>query len=299
MNLFDRALSMMLPIVPKAIVGRVARRYVAGAEIEEALDRVRKLSARGASSTVDVLGEEIKELSEGEETAQAYLDVLNAIAEHGLDSNISVKLTAFGLRQDEDVCYTRLRGVVERARELDNFVRIDMEDSSTTDATLAQYRRLRKDGFDNCGAVLQAYMRRTLDDVDSLAELVPGYRICKGIYIEPEPVAYQEFDEVNRNYLASLERMLKGGSFVGIATHDRKLVEGAFEIIKRMGLGPEQYEFQMLLGVEEALGDEIIAAGHRMRVYVPYGREWYAYCVRRLKENPKIGRYVLLAMFRR
>ncbi|MCB9834373.1 MAG: proline dehydrogenase family protein [Planctomycetes bacterium] len=295
---FDRMLAASLPMVPKPIVRRVASRYVAGDSLADAVARARELIARGARVTMDVLGEEIKDVREGEATRDSYLELLDTIRRENLDGNISIKLTAFGLKLDPEVTYGRVRDVVQRARELDNFVRIDMEDSPVTSATIGIFRRLREEGFDNVGIVLQAYLRRTLADVEGMADIRAHYRLCKGIYVEPEKIAYKGYEEINANFLAVLERMFELGSYVGIATHDHAVVAGAEEIIRRRGLDRDAYEFQMLLGVDEALGQRLLADGHRLRVYVPFGSQWYAYCMRRLKENPKIGRYVLQGMFK-
>ena len=296
---FDRIMVGLLPLVPRAVVWRVASRYVAGKTLSAAMVRCRRIMELGARVTLDVLGEEIEHIDAGEQAVRSYFDVLDAIRKEGIDGNISVKLTAFGLKLDEEVTYTRVRSVVARARKLDNFVRIDMEDSSCTTATLAIYRRLREEGFDNAGVVLQAYMRRSMDDVRALADLKPNYRLCKGIYVEPEDVAIQDPEEINRNYLALLEAMLDGGSYVGIATHDRALVDSAEEVLRERKLPKDAYEFQMLLGVDQTLGLRILESGHALRIYVPFGEQWHAYCVRRLQENPRIGRYVLQGMFRR
>ncbi len=298
-NLFDKAIAASLPLIPKAIVRRFARRYVAGEHLEDAVARVKELKSWGASATLDVLGEEIESIEAGERARLDYLRVLEVIKDEALDANISIKLTAFGLKLDPEATYSRVRDVVQRAREFSNFVRIDMEDSSTTTATIEIYRRLRAEGFDNIGLVLQAYMRRSLADVEALSELVPSYRLCKGIYVEPEEVAYKEFGEVSDNFIAVLEKMLETKSYVGIATHDHALAKRAEKAIAERGTDVSSYEFQMLLGVDQPLGTRLMEAGHNLRVYVPFGDEWYLYCMRRLKENPKIGRYVLFGLFKR
>lgn len=296
---FDRLLAASLPLVPRPIVRRVARRYVAGEKLDEAVARVRELTARGACATIDVLGEEIEDVREGERARDAYLEVLDIIAREKLDANVSIKLTAFGLKLDPELTYERVRAVVIRARELNNFVRIDMEDATVTTKTIAVFRRLREEGFANVGIVLQGYLHRTMADVESLADIRAHYRLCKGIYVESEKIAFKGYEEINANYLKVLDRMFELGSYVGIATHDHAIVHGAEAIIARRKLAPLAYEFQMLLGVDEALGRRLIEAGHKLRVYVPFGDQWYAYCLRRLKENPKIGRYVLLGIFQR
>ena len=300
MSLFDTLVVKTLPLTPKAIVRRFAARYVAGETLDQAMATVERLRGWGAMATIDVLGEDITRFEESLPTRDAYLAVLDEIKKRGVAANVSVKLTAFGLRQDDEGTYRNVRAVVERALAAGNFVRIDMEDATVTTKTLDIFRRLRADGFRNVGVVLQAYLKRTLADVVSLGSLSPvaNYRLCKGIYVESADVAIKDPLEINRNYLKVLETMLDGGSYVGIATHDRRVVAGAQEIIKRLGLTPDRYEFQMLLGVEEGLGRELVAAGHRLRIYVPYGKDWYAYCMRRLKENPRIARYVIAALFK-
>ncbi|MFT7618572.1 MAG: proline dehydrogenase [Planctomycetota bacterium] len=298
-NLFDKAIGASLPLIPKPIVRRFARRYVAGDSLDDAVARVKELGEWGACATLDVLGEEIESIAEGEIATTEYLQVLDRIKAEGLDANISIKLTAFGLKIDPAITYDRVRAIVARAKELGNFVRIDMEDSSTTTETLSIFRRLREEGFENVGVVLQAYMRRTQQDVADHADLNPSYRLCKGIYIEPEEIAFNDFNEINDNYMTVLKDMVMAGSYVGIATHDHRLTDRAEAMIKDQSLASDRYEFQMLLGVDKELGTKLMAAGHKLRIYVPYGNQWYLYCMRRLKENPKIGRYVLFGMFKK
>jgi proline dehydrogenase len=242
--------------------------------------------------TIDVLGEEITTPEEARHIAYSYDDVFRAIDEQGLDSNVSVKLTGLGLKLGRDICRRNLERTVRGAAERGNFVRIDMEDSSCTDDTLALYRELREEDLDNLGIVLQARLRRTLDDIASLADLTPNVRLCKGIYIEPFKIAYHDFDQVRKNFLDALAALIEIGSYVGIATHDEWLLTEGARLVKEAGRARVEYEFQMLLGVREARGDELIDEGHRLRIYVPYGEEWYAYSLRRLQENPKIAGYI-------
>jgi proline dehydrogenase len=223
---------------------------------------------------------------------RAYEDVFADIQRCGLDSGVSVKLTALGLNLGYDVCRANLQSVVEDAASRDNFVRIDMEDSSTTDDTLRLYRELREAGHDNVGVVLQAMLRRTQSDIHALADLKPSVRLCKGIYVEPPELAYQDFDEVRASFVHALEELLEIGSHVGIATHDEWLLDGGRRLVAERGLDRSRYEFQMLLGVRPGLGDELVAEGHRLRIYVPFGRHWYEYSLRRLQENPKIAGYI-------
>jgi proline dehydrogenase len=290
--IYDRAIVRLLPAVPKPIVRRLSAPYIAGPSLPDACRAVKALNALGKMATVDVLGEEISNADEAAAIVRAYEDVLDAIEREGLDSNISVKLTGLGLELGYDLCRANVEELVTHAAERGNFVRIDMEDSSTTDATLRLYRELREGGRDNVGIVLQAYLRRTIDDVRALADLTPNVRLCKGIYVEPPSLAYREFEEVRANYVKVLNALLDAGSYVGIATHDEFLVGEGLRLVGERGLEPAQYEFQMLLGVREARADELVAAGHRLRVYVPYGEQWYEYSLRRLQENPKIAGYV-------
>lgn len=287
MTLLDKALVRMLPVVPKPVVQLFSSRYIAGTTLDEAVEVVRALNRAGKLATVDVLGEEITQESEAREIAQAYRDVFTAIEREHLESNVSVKLTALGLNLSYELCRDDLESVLREAARLGNFVRIDMEDSSTTSHTLRMYRELRERGHDNIGVVLQAYLRRTLDDVAALADLKPNVRLCKGIYVEPAAIAFTDADAVRENYVRSLDALLEAGSYVGIATHDEWLIG---EALKRVdGVSPSAYEFQMLLGVRERRAGELVAAGHRLRVYVPFGEQWYQYSLRRLQENPAMA----------
>ena len=246
-------------------------------------------------ATVDVLGEEVSSVEEAGEIAAAYRAVLARIDEEGLDANVSVKLTGLGLELDEKLAHKNLEHVVDHAAGLGNFVRIDMEDSSTTDAALRLYGELRASGRSNVGVVLQAYLRRTLSDVPGLENV----RLCKGIYVEPLSVAFQDPDEIRGSFLATLDALFDQGAYVGIATHDEVLIGEALRRIAARGLAPEQVEFQMLLGVRPHRGDEIVRSGHRLRVYVPFGTHWYEYSIRRLQENPKLAGYVAVDTLRR
>jgi proline dehydrogenase len=290
--LLDRAIVRLLPAVPRPIVQKLSERYIAGPELRDARRTVRRLNADGKMATIDVLGEEITNEEDAAAIVDAYEDVFADIERCELDSNVSVKPTGLGLKLDLDLCRDNLRALVEDAAARDNFVRIDMEDSSTTDETLRLYRELREEGHDNLGIVLQATLRRTLGDIRSLADLRPSVRLCKGIYIEPEDIAYREFEAVRANFVRALEALLDAGCYVGIATHDSWLLDQGRRLVDEHGLAPSDYEFQMLLGVRPELGDELVAEGHRLRIYVPFGRHWYEYSLRRLQENPKIAGYI-------
>ena len=290
--ILDRTIARVLPAVPKPLVHKLAERYIAGSTLEDACGVVKTVNAQGKLATIDVLGEEITRDEEARAIAGAYLDVFETIERQGLDSNVSIKLTALGLKLDYELCRENLEAVVRDAARRGNFVRIDMEDSSTTDDALRLYRGLRAAGLDNVGVVLQAYLRRTLDDIEALADLRPSVRICKGIYVEPPELAYQGYEEVRANFVRALEALLDAGSYVGIATHDEWLVSEGRRIVARRGLGSDEYEFQMLLGITEQLGDRLVREGHHLRIYVPFGEHWYAYSMRRLQENPKIAGYI-------
>jgi proline dehydrogenase len=281
--------------VPRPIVRRVSRRYIAGDTLAEAVAAVRSLNGEGFMATLDVLGESVTERSLVEAAVRDYQAALSAIHAERLDSNISIKPTQFGLRLDFDLCLEKVRALVAQARNDGNFVRIDMEDSGCTSATLDLYRRLRGEGYDNVGVVLQAYMRRSLADVRALPERA-NVRLCKGIYIEPPDVAFQERSLVNKNFVCLLEELVERGAYVGIATHDEDLVWEAERLIERRRLAGSAYEFQMLLGVAEPLRRIVRRSGHRLRVYVPFGAQWYAYSLRRLKENPRIAGYILAGL---
>jgi proline dehydrogenase len=295
----DRAIARALPAVPKPIVRAISSRYIAGSDLDDATWTVRALNERGKRATIDVLGEEITNADESEAIARTYEEVLQEIGRRHLEANISVKPTALGLGLDRRLCEDNLRRLVQFARPRGNFVRIDMEDATTTDATLDIYRSLRASGFDNVGVVLQASLRRTLDDIDALRELTPSVRICKGIYIESPEIQYRGYQEVRYNFISALEALFDAGSYVGIATHDEWLVTRAKRVINERNVSRDRYEFQMLLGVRPRLGDTLVSEGHHLRVYVPFGVYWYEYSLRRLQENPSVAGYIAADTFGR
>jgi proline dehydrogenase len=278
-SLFDQAIARALPAVPKPVVQLFSQRYIAGSTLTDAVRVVQRLNRDGKLATIDVLGEEITHETEARAIARAYLDVFAAIERDRLEANVSVKLTALGLDLDYELCKENLLSVVSQGK----FVRIDMEDSSTTDETLRLYRELREDGHDNVGVVLQAYLRRTLDDIGGLADLRPNVRICKGIYVEPPSLAFADYEAVRANYVEALHALAASASHVAIATHDEWIIEQALRDL------PPSYEFQMLLGVREERASELVREGHTMRVYVPFGEHWYQYSLRRLQENPAMA----------
>ena len=291
-SLFDRLVVGTLPFVPRPVVRRFARRYVAGETLEDAVRTVRELEAEGAMATIDVLGESVTRREQTEATRDEYLRVLETIVANRLPANVSVKPTAVGLSIDPQLVRENFRAICRKAAESGTFVRIDMEDSPFTEATLRLALELREE-FANVGVVVQAYMRRTLTDMDRLVAARMNVRICKGIYVEPRELAYKDRQVVIENYAAIVEKHLSAGCYAGIATHDEACVQRALATIDRLRLTPDRYEFQMLLGVDPLLRRTLLKAGHRLRVYVPYGRDWYAYSLRRLKENPSIARHTV------
>jgi proline dehydrogenase len=295
--LLDHALARTLPAVPRGVVRRVSARYIAGPELADARRVVAELNAEGKLATVDVLGEEITTAAAAEAIAQSYRDVLAALAGDHLDANVSVKLTALGLKLDYGLCRANLEAVVRDAAALGTFVRIDMEDATCTDDTLHLYRDLREAGLDNVGVVLQTCLRRTADDVRGLADLRPSVRLCKGIYVEPAAIAFQDYDEVRAAFVTALDVLLEVGCYVAVATHDEYLIRRALERVR--GLRREDYELQMLLGVREQRAGELVRDGHRLRVYVPFGSRWYEYSLRRLQENPKLAGLIAGDVIRR
>jgi proline dehydrogenase len=288
--IFDRAIVRMLPAVPKPVVRRISNRYIAGSTLDDARRVVSELNEQGKLGTIDILGEEFHEPEQARGMAGEYDRVFDLIDRDGLDSNVSVKLTALGLKLSYRLCLENVETVVKHAASSGNFVRIDMEDSSCTTDTLRIYRELRERGYENVGVVLQARLKRAIRDVRELADLRPNVRLCKGIYLEPPLIAYQDYQHVRDNFVLLHEALLACGCYVGVATHDEWLIERALERVS--GMKAEEYEFQMLLGVRDLRGTKLVREGHRLRVYVPFGRHWYAYSLRRLQENPKIAGYI-------
>ena len=274
MSFFDHLIAKTLPFVPKQIVGQVSKRYIAGTTFEAAVQVIKALNHKAMMATVDILGEHIAEKQAALQVRSEWESVIPRIPQEGLNSNISVKLTQLGLQIDPEFCYQNVRVLVEMAAQVKNFVRIDMEDSSTTDLTLGVYRRLRAEGYTNVGVVLQAYMRRSEADARALLATGANVRLCKGIYKEPAAIAYQGKEEVRQNFMRLLEVLIGGGGYVGIATHDDVLIDQSYQYLATHNVKWDRYEFQMLLGVKESKRNAIVADGHRLRVYVPFGEQW-------------------------
>ncbi|HET8677519.1 MAG TPA: proline dehydrogenase family protein [Blastocatellia bacterium] len=263
----------------------VTHRFVAGEELGEAVEAIRQLNSKAISASFDHLGESIKSEGETRQEVREYLRVLDQIEKNGLDSNVSVKLTQLGLDVDQELCYENARTIVEAAGRYQNFVRIDMEDSTKTDATISIFKRLRQE-FENVGIVVQSYLYRTESDVKDLLQMGARIRLCKGAYKEPETVAFQDKAEVDKNYVHIMKMLLVSGIYHGIATHDENMIAATRQFAAEKGIAPDQYEFQMLFGIRRDLQEKLVKEGYRMRVYVPYGEYWYPYFMRRLAERP-------------
>ncbi len=300
--MFNKFVASLLPLFPKKFIWIFSKRYIAGETLDDALRVSKELNQEGVKVTLDVLGEFISSLDEAEKNKQEYLHVMKRMTEEKIDGNFSVKPSSFGLLIDEETCYRHIRELVARAASYDNFVRIDMEDSSCVDREIKLYKRLHAEFPQHVGLVFQAYMRRTFTDIEELTPLHSenkplNFRLCKGIYVEPATIAYKDHDEINRYYLKDLEYILQHGFYVGIATHDPFLIEQAYQLLEKYHVPPTRYEFQMLYGVTPERRKSVVEKGHAMRVYVPFGKDWFGYSTRRLKENPKMTSYIIKALF--
>jgi len=270
--------------------------------MDDAIRVSKEFNGHGIKVTLDVLGEFIKTPEEAEANKNEYLELIDKAEKEKIDGNYSVKPTSFGLLIDKEVCYRHIREVVRKAAGYNNFIRIDMEDSPCTDLEIELFRKLREEFPEHVGLVFQSYLRRTLDDIKGLMDLdtqeIPlNYRLCKGIYVEPEEIAFKKYEEVNENFLKDLEYMFANKVYAAIATHDKPLIEGAYELIRKYDVPGNMYEFQMLYGVTPRLRQSIVEDGHVMRIYVPFGKDWFGYSTRRLKENPKMASHIMKAIF--
>ena len=300
--MINKIIASLLPHMPKKLVWMFSKEYIAGENLAEAIVNAKKLNAQGILTTLDVLGEFITTLEEAEANKREYLEVIEAAEKAGVQGNYSLKPTFFGMLLDKDVAYAHIREVVAKAASFGNFVRIDMEDSPCTDREIELFRKLKKEFPANVGLVVQAYLKRTRQDIESMldmntSEYPVNLRVCKGIYVEPESLAYKDYREINEHFLSDVEYMFQQKMYPAIASHDIPVIEGAYKLIEKYKVSPDKYEFQMLYGVTPALRQSILDRGHRMRVYVPFGKQWFGYCTRRLKENPKMAGVILKALF--
>ncbi len=298
----NKLIAQTLPYFPKKFVWIFSKKYIAGETIEEAVIASRELNKKGMKITVDLLGEFITNLVQARENKDEYLKIIDNFQAEKIDGNYSLKPTSFGLLLDKEVCYNYIREIVAKAAEYNNFIRVDMEDSKCVDLELELFRKLKKEFPKNVGLVFQAYLKRTLNDLENLMDIhsdeTPiNYRLCKGIYVEPKEIAYKSYESINEHYIEDLEYLLKNKVYVGIATHDRKLVDVAYNLIEKYNVSPDLFEFQMLYGVTPELRKEIVDKGYRMRVYVPFGKDWFGYSTRRLKENPKMANHIIKSLF--
>ena len=300
--MFNKLIAAILPYLPKKFIWIFSKSYISGETVDDAMHVSKDLNRNNIKVTLDVLGEFIKTLDEAEENKREYLNLIDVLYKSGVEGNFSVKPTSFGLLIDKNICYSHIREIVAKAASYNNFIRIDMEDSPCTDLEIELFRKLKTEFPGNVGLVVQAYLRRTLNDIKALEDLNNeihplSFRLCKGIYIEPEAIAYKKYEEVNQHFLEYLEYMLKNRIHVGIATHDKLLIDGAYKLIETYKVPKNMYEFQMLYGVTPKLRDSIVNDGHTMRVYVPFGEKWFSYSTRRLQENPKIASHIIKAIF--
>lgn len=291
MSFFNNLIVQLVQLMPKAVVGFFSKKYIAGDSLEHGIKTVKELNEKGIYATMDVLGESVTNKDEAIAAKNAALAVLESIRKHNLLSNLSIKPTQMGLAIDEQFAFEQVLELVKKAYEINNFVRIDMEDSQYTDATINLYKKIYEQ-YKNVGIVVQSYLKRTYDDVVILNKLGTNYRLCKGIYVEPPTIAYKDKQAVRDSFMQALKEMLKNENYVGIATHDKYLIDESYKMIKEMKIPKDKFEFQMLLGVREDLRDKINYDGYKIRVYVPFGSDWYAYSIRRLKENPSMAWHI-------
>jgi proline dehydrogenase len=291
----------MLQYMPKDLVWVFSNRYIAGKNLEDALKVTMKLNSQGVKATMDLLGEFLTRPEKVEYYKKEYIRLIDESVKAGLDNSFSVKPTMFGLLLDPKLCYDNLHEIIARAASFGRFVRIDMEDTQCTSMEIDLYKRLLNEFPDHVGLVLQAYLKRTLDDLKDLVEFDAGrriinIRICKGIYNEPAHLAIKNKEDINKNFLACVEYMFSNNIYPAIATHDKKLIDGTYGLIDKFKAPAGSYEFQMLYGVTPELRKSILDKGHTMRVYVPYGKDWYNYSTRRLKENPRMVTHIIKAL---
>jgi Proline dehydrogenase len=300
--MFNKILANALPHMPKKLIWIFSKRYIAGEKIEDGLRVSRELNKQGVDVSVDLLGEFITTIEQAEENRKKYIEIIERFSSEGIVGHFSVKPTMFGLLINPDICYKNIEAVVQKAAEKGTFIRVDMEDSQCVDQEIEMYRKLKHKFPGHVGLVMQAYLRRTKNDLINMNNLPANgaplnFRLCKGIYIEPKHIAYKEYQEIRDHYLDDLRFMLENGMYVGIATHDKYLIENAIKLINEKNLDKSKFEFQMLYGVTPELRASVVKQGFKMRVYVPFGKDWFGYSTRRLKENPKMASHIIKALF--
>jgi proline dehydrogenase len=286
-------IAKIIPYFPKVFVYIFAKKYIAGPTLDDAVRVTKNLMSQNGMSTIDVLGEFVSDKVAAEHELEMCFKVLDTVKENNLKTYLSIKPTSVGLGIDFDYGYNNIKSLVSKAKEYGLRARLDMENSPYTDMTLDAYRRLRSEGFDNVGLVLQAYMKRSEADVRSLIDLKPNVRLCKGIYNEAPEIAIKDRQGIRDNFKKLFRLMLDNEFYVGIATHDEELIQDALAELKKRNLQKDEYEFQMLLGVREERRSSLLKAGHNLRVYVPFGDDWFGYATRRLKENPQMVSHII------
>lgn len=300
MRLLNSAIIKLVELFPKSFIYLFASRYIAGEKLEDAVRTVRNLNSKNILATMDVLGEDTTNVDEANAAVEEAIKVLETIKRENLQSTLSIKLTQIGIKLDFNLCLNNMKRILNKAKEFNNYIEIDMEDSSCTIDTIKIFKELRKE-YSNCGMVMQAYLRKAdqyLKDV--LSELhQSSVRLCKGIYNEPAEIAFKGKQEIRENYLKLLDFLFSEKIYVGIATHDIKLINGAKKLITKYNKANDEFEFQMLLGVKVDLRDKLVSEGYKVRVYVPYGVHWYKYSIRRMKENPELPLVILKNIFAR
>jgi proline dehydrogenase len=299
--MLNKLIAAILPVMPKRFIWLFSKRYIAGESLTTAIEAAKKLNQDGLLVTIDILGEFITTLEEASKNKDEYLTMIETMEKENINGNYSLKPTMFGLLIDQKICYQHIYAIVKKAAEYDNFIRIDMEDSQCVDLEIALFRKLKAEFPQNVGLVIQAYLKRTLADLKAMTDMQSddtplNFRLCKGIYNESPEIAFKDYHEINEHFLESLEYMIKNNLYPGIATHDIPVVKGAYKLIEKYAISKEKYEFQMLYGVRPELRQSILDKGHRLRVYIPYGKRWLGYSIRRIKENPKMASYILKAL---
>lgn len=300
--MFKRIISNLLPLMPEKLVWHFSKQYIAGETIDDAIEAARKLKQQGIMTTIDLLGEFITSMDEAKANKDRYLEIIEAVRKTEIDGNYSLKPTFFGLLIDKEKAFSHIREIVDKAASYNHFVCIDMEDSPCTDMEIELFKSLVKDYPNTVGLVIQAYLKRSFKDIDDLSrlnsEVSPvNLRLCKGIYVEPPDIAYQDYETINQHFIEDIDLMFSKKMYPAIATHDTPVVDAAIQLIEKYQIPREKYEFQMLYGVTPKLRQSILDKGHRMRVYIPFGKQWFGYSVRRIKENPKLGEVFLKALF--
>lgn len=300
--MINKLISQILPHMPEKLIWQFSKEYIAGKTTEQAFEASRELNRNNTLVTLDILGEFIENMDQAKDNRDQYIDLINTMEATDVKGNYSIKPTMFGLLLDKQTCSDYMRDIVATAAEYDNFVRIDMENSPTVDDTIEIFRRIKAEFPKNVGLVLQAYLKRTRSDIEAMLDLKSdeadlNFRLCKGIYVESPAIAYKKYEEINAHYLEDLEFMFQNGIYPGIATHDKPLIEGALNLIDKYNIPKDRYEFQMLYGVTPKQRQDLADAGHKVRVYVPFGEHWFGYSTRRLKENPAMVTHIVKALF--